>query len=281
MNGNALVVVLLAVLLAPPALAAWLLVKCWQLSRGIADAEARPAGWRWVGLLALTTLACLALIIWLEFLFSLSGPAHSSRSSGALEAHFYGTLTKMWLLGTCFALVLLAWFRRWRVAGCFEVGLLLALATAAGWWRSQPGASQPEYVTLAPDELPNSEPKPGGQQAAVADSLQQRKLAGTVFEMGQVEYMPTFPGGAQALGDAIAALRRLPAKAENRVAGRVVVAFVVEADGRVALPHVTAGLGAAYDAEAVRIVRNLCCFTPGIRQARPVAVVWTCDVSFE
>lgn len=275
-----ILLIILVILVLPPILAGWLLYKFWQLSAGIVGESIRQTGNRWAGAVLLVAVACLTLLLWLEFLFDWGGPAHSSRSIGEKEAHLRDTLLQVLLLGACFALVLLARFRRWRIAGCFGAGLLLAVGGVAGWWRYQHHLQPLEYMTIASSALPSSEPPPGGRQAATADSVQQRKQAGTVFGSKQVEQLPTFPGGAQALSTAIWARRRLPAAAENRMAGSVVVEFVVEADGRVALPHVTAGLGASYDAEAVRIIRSLCCFAPGLRHGKPVAVVWTCDVPF-
>ena len=272
--------VMLVILVLPPILAGWLLYRFWQLSAGIAGKGIRPTGSRWAGTVLLAAAACLTLLLWVEFLYELNGPAHSSRSIWAKEAHLHSTLIQALLLGACFALVLLARFRRWRVAGYFGAGLLLAVGGVAGWWRYQHQPQPLEYMTIASSEPPSSEPVPGGHQAATADSIHQRKQAGTVFDRKQVERLPTFPGGAQALSTAIWARRRLPTQAENRMAGSVVVEFVVEADGRVALPHVREGLGATYDAEAVRIIRSLCCFTPGLRYGKPVAVVWTCDVPF-
>ncbi len=95
-----------------------------------------------------------------------------------------------------------------------------------------------------------------------------------------VEDMPhLLPNDQEGLRD-LQARMRYPEQARRAgVEGRVFVQFVVDEEGRVTQPKVTCGIGAGYDEEAVRVVRQVR-FRPGRHRGLHVPVKMTLPVTF-
>lgn len=68
---------------------------------------------------------------------------------------------------------------------------------------------------------------------------------------------------------------------ENGIQGRVVVQFVVKKDGSIGQVKVVRKKDPDLDAEAVRIVKSLPKFKPGMKNGRPVNVWFTLPVVFK
>ncbi|MFG6392338.1 MAG: M56 family metallopeptidase [Candidatus Amulumruptor sp.] len=95
-----------------------------------------------------------------------------------------------------------------------------------------------------------------------------------------VEQMPEFPGGMKAMLDYLGANLKYPAGQEC-AQGRVVVKFVINKDGSVGDTEIIKSLGEAFDAEAVRVVKSMPRFTPGMLNGKPVAVYYVLPVNFK
>ncbi|MCR5198496.1 MAG: M56 family metallopeptidase [Prevotella sp.] len=99
------------------------------------------------------------------------------------------------------------------------------------------------------------------------------------FDM--VEQMPEFPGGVQALMQFLYENIRYPEAAQTAgKEGRVVVQFVVEADGAVSSAKVVRSISEELDAEALRVVNAMPRWTPGKHKGKAVRVKYTLPVSF-
>ena len=68
---------------------------------------------------------------------------------------------------------------------------------------------------------------------------------------------------------------------EQKIEGRVVVKFVVEADGRIGDVTVVKGVHPSLDKEAVRVVKSMPKWTPGKVDGKPVACYYSLPVSFK
>lgn len=68
--------------------------------------------------------------------------------------------------------------------------------------------------------------------------------------------------------------------AENGIQGRVVVRFVVERDGSVAQVSIARGVDPALDKEAVRVVKSMPKWKPGMQQGKAVRARYTLPVLF-
>ena len=108
------------------------------------------------------------------------------------------------------------------------------------------------------------------------------KLKGTpLYEV--VEQMPEFPGGGMA-----AALKYIqknmqyPESAKkNGTQGRVMVQFVIDKEGNVTEPKVIRSVDKELDAEAIRLVKSMPKWKPGMQKGEVVAVKYTMPVLFK
>ena len=100
-----------------------------------------------------------------------------------------------------------------------------------------------------------------------------------VFEV--VEKMPSFPGGQSALFDFMAKNIKYPKVAEeNGVQGCVIVTFIVKKDGSLSYVRVVKSVDPALDKEAVRLVKSMPKWIPGIEKGQYVNVKFTLPVTF-
>ena len=97
-----------------------------------------------------------------------------------------------------------------------------------------------------------------------------------------VERKPVFPGGERALRRYIAQHIQYPVMAqENEIEGTVTVMFVVGEHGEVYNVRVIRGVDPLLDSEAVRVVRSLPRFKPGMNNGQPVKVWFTLPIVFK
>jgi len=90
-----------------------------------------------------------------------------------------------------------------------------------------------------------------------------------VFEVAEQE--PQFPGGDAALNQFISMNLRYPAEAvENNIQGRVIIRFIVEKDGSITNPIVWRSVDRDLDKEALRVVRSMPRWKPGMNNGVPV-----------
>ena len=95
------------------------------------------------------------------------------------------------------------------------------------------------------------------------------------------DVMPEFPGGLEALLDFLRDNIRYPKMAlKNKVQGRVIVGFVVQKTGKVGQIKVLESVDQDLAEEAVRVVKSLPDFTPGLVNDEPVNVWFTLPVNF-
>jgi protein TonB len=96
-----------------------------------------------------------------------------------------------------------------------------------------------------------------------------------------VEKMPEFLGGVDAMMRWLGSNIRYPdAAAGNGIHGRVVCSFVIERDGSITDVQVMRGVDPALDREAVRVIRAMPNWTPGMQRNTPVRVRFTLPVTF-
>lgn len=108
-----------------------------------------------------------------------------------------------------------------------------------------------------------------------------RSLENTVYDI--VEQMPEFPdGGIRGLMRYLTQHISYPdAAVRNRIQGQVTVQFIVEADGSIADVSILKGVHLYLDREALRVIRRMPRWKPGIRDGQPVRVRCTLPVIFK
>jgi periplasmic protein TonB len=97
-----------------------------------------------------------------------------------------------------------------------------------------------------------------------------------------VEEQPEFPGGYPALFKFIGENLVYPQEAEvNNIQGKVILKFVVNADGSADRVQILKGIDSLLDNEAIRVVKTLPKFKPGKQGGVPVPVWFTLPVVFK
>ena len=98
----------------------------------------------------------------------------------------------------------------------------------------------------------------------------------------EVDKMPVFPDGDQALLNFIGANTKYPEEAKkNNITGKVIVRFVVEKNGTVSNVEILQKVDPLLDAEAIRVVSSLPVFeSPAIKAGEPVRVFYMLPITF-
>jgi protein TonB len=96
------------------------------------------------------------------------------------------------------------------------------------------------------------------------------------------EIMPEFPGGLEAMQDYIQKNLSYPKWAiENGVKGKVVMSCVVLPDGSIDYTEIEKGIGFGCDEEALRVLREMPKWSPGIQNGKKVAVKLILPIRFD
>ncbi len=122
-------------------------------------------------------------------------------------------------------------------------------------------------------------PPPPPPPPASSDKKQVTGMTDGAYQV--VDVMPEFPGGDPALLKYIADSTRYPkdAKTQN-IQGKVIVRFIVNANGSVEDVSVLKGVSPSLDTESVRVVKTLPKFTPGVLEGKTVPVWFMIPISF-
>lgn len=97
-----------------------------------------------------------------------------------------------------------------------------------------------------------------------------------------VEQMPKFPGGESALMEYVSKNVVYPEEAkEKEIQGRVFIGFVVEKDGSIGEVKVLRGIGGGCDEEAVRVIKGMPKWKPGMQKGKPVRVSYQIPIYFK
>ena len=97
-----------------------------------------------------------------------------------------------------------------------------------------------------------------------------------------VEQMPEFPNGEEAMMQYIAEQVKYPAEAKKAGAyGRVFIGFIVEPDGSLSDFKVLRGIGYGCDEEALRVVKSMPKWQPGMHRGKAVRVQYLVPVNFK
>lgn len=96
------------------------------------------------------------------------------------------------------------------------------------------------------------------------------------------DIMPEYPGGVNAIMTFLGNNIVYPNKAvEENIQGKVIVKFIVDKSGNVSTPEVINSVHPLLDAEALRVVRLLKGFTPGMKNGCAVNTWYTLPINFK
>jgi TonB family protein len=101
----------------------------------------------------------------------------------------------------------------------------------------------------------------------------------TLFQV--VEQMPEFPGGKEAFAEYLSKNIEYPEQARKKgITGSVYVNFVVETDGSISGTKVQRGIGSGCDEAALKTIRLMPKWKPGMQRGKAVRVSMTVPVRF-
>jgi len=97
-----------------------------------------------------------------------------------------------------------------------------------------------------------------------------------------VEQMPQFPGGQDSLLSFIRQNLIYPEKASDKgIQGKVLVSFIVDKSGKVRDVELKRGVDPLLDAEALRVIRLLPHWVPGMQDGKAVNVSYVLPLNFK
>lgn len=97
-----------------------------------------------------------------------------------------------------------------------------------------------------------------------------------------VERMPEFPGGDESLFKFIKSKIKYPLYAiDNKIEGTVLVNFIVNEDGSISNAKITKGIKGGCDQEALRVVKLLPKWKPGMQGGKAVKVYFDIPITFK
>jgi TonB family protein len=103
----------------------------------------------------------------------------------------------------------------------------------------------------------------------------------TVYDLGEVQFPPVFPGGQDSLFAFIRREVRYPEDAvKAKAQGKVYVEFTVDPEGMVTNVVLRRKIHPSLDEEAMRVVRKIPQWTPARNGDVPVAIKFTLPVNF-
>ena len=133
----------------------------------------------------------------------------------------------------------------------------------------------------------NGNEKPADKKAVEATETVETQAVETVVNddsevYGSVEVMPEYFGGTTAMFEFIQKNLKYPESAKEKgLEGRVFIGFVVEKDGSLSSFQVLRGVCDEIDAEAVRVLKMMPKWKPGMNNGEPVRVQYTMPFKFQ
>lgn len=92
---------------------------------------------------------------------------------------------------------------------------------------------------------------------------------------------PMYPNGQDGLiKDVSKSIKYPPAVRKQDIQGKVIIAFIVEKNGTIEKTEIIESAHPDLDAEAVRVIKNLKIWLPGIKNGEPVAVPFVYPINF-
>ena len=114
----------------------------------------------------------------------------------------------------------------------------------------------------------------------VTDTTEAAKDDDEVFN--QVDVMPEYPGGMNAMFEFIQKNVKYPESAKEKgIEGKVYVQFVVEKDGSLSSFNIARGVCEEIDAEAIRVLKMMPKWKPGTENGKPVRVQYMMPFNFK
>jgi len=114
------------------------------------------------------------------------------------------------------------------------------------------------------------------------DSVRKNTSSNTDRKEVFIEQMPEYPGGDMELLRFISANLKYPLEAQkSRIEGTVIAKFVISKDGKVGTTKISKSLSPECDREALRVIKMMPRWKPGMQKGQAVAVWYTLPIRFK
>ena len=101
-------------------------------------------------------------------------------------------------------------------------------------------------------------------------------------KLSVVEQLPEFPGGMTELMKWLTKNLKYPPMAQRqKIQGKVVVSFIINRDGSIASPRLEVSVDPYLDKEAMRVVRMMPNWTPGMEHDKPCRTMFAIPIVFQ
>ena len=104
----------------------------------------------------------------------------------------------------------------------------------------------------------------------------------TAAVLRTVEQLPEFPGGiVEFMKWLTRNLRYPPIAQQQKIRGKVVVSFIINKDGSIASPRIVTSADPILDREAMRVVKIMPRWKPGMEDGKPCRTMFAIPVNFQ
>ena len=119
------------------------------------------------------------------------------------------------------------------------------------------------------------------KNANVTEALPQITTNRDSLEEKTLEQLPEFPGGiVEFMKWLTRNLHYPPLARQQKIEGKVVVSFIVNTDGSIASPKVQKSVNPMLDAEALRVIKMMPRWKPGLMNGKPCRTMFAIPVNF-
>ena len=120
------------------------------------------------------------------------------------------------------------------------------------------------------------------KQSEVTSALPQVPITKDSIVLRTVEKLPEFPGGiVQFMKWLTRNLRYPPTAQSQRIQGKVVISFIVNKDGSIASPTIVRSIDPLLDREALRVIKMMPSWKPGLQDGEPCRTMIAIPVNFQ
>ena len=120
------------------------------------------------------------------------------------------------------------------------------------------------------------------RQSDVTEALPQIPITTDSVVLKTVEQLPEFPGGIVQFMKWLTRNLRYPSVAQSqRIQGKVVISFIINKDGSIASPTIVQSADPLLDREAMRVIRMMPHWKPGLQDGKPCRTMFAIPVNFQ
>ena len=120
------------------------------------------------------------------------------------------------------------------------------------------------------------------RQSDVTEALPQIPITKDSVVLKTVEQLPEFPGGIVQFMKWLTRNLRYPSMAQSqRIQGKVVISFIINKDGSIASPTIVQSADPLLDREAMRVIRMMPRWKPGLQDGKPCRTMFSIPVNFQ